>query len=117
MDCYRIIGDNSLAEMHARETLRKAVAPDGTVLAPMRKAESELTLGVVAARNGDVDQAIAYGQSALSIDRKSRPSLLLVGSELDQILQERYPGSPGTEDFHGDLLAATRNDSGVSDRD
>lgn len=108
MDCYRLIGDNSLAEMHARETLRKAVASDGTVISPMRKAESEITLGVVAARNGNMTQALDYGHSALSISRRSLPSLLMVASELDRTLQDRYPAEPTTREFHDALITATR---------
>jgi hypothetical protein len=42
-----------------------ATALNGEVLAPMRKAEAEITLGVVAARNGDIDQALAFGRDAL----------------------------------------------------
>jgi transcriptional regulator with XRE-family HTH domain len=79
MDCYRLIGDDKLAEMHAREIIRKTTAADGTPLSPMRKAEAEITLGVVAARNGDLEGAISCGRQALTIDRRSGPSLLLVG--------------------------------------
>ena len=50
MDCYRLIGDDKLAEMHAREIIRKTTNPDGTSDSPMRNAEARLTLGVVAAR-------------------------------------------------------------------
>jgi len=111
MDCYRLIGDNSLADMHARETLRKAVAPNGAVIAPMRKAESEMTLGVVAARSGDLRQAVHYGFGALSITRRSLPSLLMVGSELDQALQEQFPTESATRDFNDALAAATSDAS------
>ncbi len=107
MDCYRLIGDNSLAEMHAQETLRKAVAPDGTVISPMRKSEAEITLGVVAARSGNMTQALDYGRSALSIGRRSLPSLLMVASELDRALQDRYPAEPAAREFHNALVTAT----------
>lgn len=107
MDCYRLIGDNELAEMHAREIIRKSTAPDGTVVSPMRKAESELTLGVVAARRGQLDEALSYGHSALSIPRRSQPSLLMVGSELDQELQQNFPKSSETHAFHNSLIATT----------
>lgn len=52
MDCHRLIGDDALAEMYAREIIERSVAPDGWVLSPMRRAESILTLGVVEARRG-----------------------------------------------------------------
>lgn len=107
MDCCRLSGDNELAEMHAREIIRQSTAPDGTVVSPMRKAESELTLGVVAARRGRLDEALSHGHSALSISRRSQPSLLMVGSELDQELRQNFPDSSGTRAFHRSLLAAT----------
>jgi hypothetical protein len=67
MDCYRLIGDDKIAEVNAQETLRKAIAPDGTKRAPMRAPEAELTLGVVAARRGDLQTALDYGHSALTM--------------------------------------------------
>jgi len=107
MDCYRLIGDNSLAELYAREIVRKTTAVDGTVLSPMRKAEAELTLGVIAARNGELQVALDYGQKALTIDRRSQPSLFMVGAELDRALQKRYPNEPDARDFHNTLIAVT----------
>jgi tetratricopeptide (TPR) repeat protein len=111
MDCYRLIGDDNLAEMHAREIIRKSTNPDGTPNSPMRIAESRLTLGVVAARRGDLEQAVNLGQQALSIDRKSRPSLLMVGSELDTVLREKYAKEPAATAFHELLTASTSMES------
>ena len=108
MDCYRLIGDDKLAEMHAREIIRKTTNADGTSSSPMRSAEARLTLGVVAARNGDLDQAVNHGQEALAIDRRSQPSLLMIGKELDDVLRQRYGSEPGTTDFHDALVQASR---------
>lgn len=108
MDCYRLIGDNDLAAMHAREIIRKTTAADGTDLSPMRKAEAEITLGVISARNGSLEEALAYGQQALGIGRRSRPSLLMVGSELDNALLDRFPNNSDARDFHQALVAATQ---------
>ncbi|MDQ3577178.1 MAG: XRE family transcriptional regulator, partial [Actinomycetota bacterium] len=85
MDCYRLIGNDTLAELHASEIIRKTTNPDGTDRSPMRKAEATLTLAVVAARRGDLAAAVKQGQDALAIDRRSQPSLLMVGSELDEV--------------------------------
>jgi hypothetical protein len=41
-----------------------------------------------------------YGNKALSINRRSQRSLLMVGSELDAVLQERYPNNTDVQDFH-----------------
>jgi tetratricopeptide (TPR) repeat protein len=105
MDCYRLIGDDHLAEMLAREIVRKSITFDGADISPMRRAEAELTLGVIAARNGAVDEALSYGHKALSIDRRSQPSLLMVGFELHHALSQRYPNSADVQHFHQCLTA------------
>ncbi len=107
MDCYRLIGDDNLAEMHATEIIRKTTAPDGTSHSPMRTAEATLTLAVVAARRGDLDQALVFADQALAIDRRSRPSLLLIGTELDGELRQRYPRDSRATEFRRSLVAAT----------
>lgn len=103
MDCYRLIGDDKIAEVNAQETLRKAIAPDGTKRAPMRAAEAELTLGVIAARRGDVSAALEYGHSALAIDRKSQPSLMMVGAELADALEAQGSSSQDGREFRAAL--------------
>ena len=107
MDCYRLIGDDKLAEMHAREIVRKTTNADGTSNSPMRNAEARLTLGVVAARNGELEQALSLGREALAVDRRSQPSLLMVGGELDEALLGRFPGDPDVVQFHDELVSAT----------
>lgn len=107
MDCYRLIGDDKLAEMHASEIIRKTMNPDGTSQSPMRTAEARLTLAVVAARNGELDQALTIADEALSIDRRSRPSLLMLGTELDEALRRYYPKETRATDFRATLVAAT----------
>lgn len=87
MDAYRIVGHDELARRNADEVIRRSVNPEGVVVSPMRRAEAELTLAVVTARQGDVDEAASLGMQALQGDRKSRPSLLMVAGELEQELQ------------------------------
>ena len=106
MGCYRLIGDDKLAEMHAQETIRKSTMSDGTDLAPMRRAEAEITLGVIAARSGAIEDALDYGYKALSIGRRSQPSLLMVGTELDHALQKNYPKNGEVRAFHEALTTA-----------
>jgi hypothetical protein len=108
MDCYRLIGDDKLADMHAREIIRKTTNADGTSTSPMRSAEARLTLGVVAARTGDLTQAVSHGRTALAIDRRSQPSLLMIGKELDEVLKQRFPSEPDTANFHDALVEASR---------
>jgi tetratricopeptide (TPR) repeat protein len=111
MDCYRLIGDDNLAQMLAREIIKKSTAFDGTDVSPMRKAEAELTLGVIAARNGTVEEALTYGHNALNIHRRSQPSLLMVGAELDHVLRQRYPTNSDVRAFHNIITAVNRHAS------
>ncbi len=93
MDCYRIVGEDSAAKQTAQEVIRKSVGSDGVLTAPMRNTEAQLTLGVLAAREGDIDEAAALGIQALQTGRQSRPSLLMVGSELEQELKTYGPNA------------------------
>ena len=107
MDCYRILGaasdtastENKLAETYAGEVLRLGTDATGTELSPMRNAEARVTLGVIAARQGDLEQALDYGQRALAGPRLSVPSLLMVSSELGTVLGERYSSDAGAADY------------------
>jgi hypothetical protein len=106
MDCYRLIGDDELAKMHALETIRKSTGSAGVDRAPMRRAEAAITLGIVAARGGELEEALEYGYDALGVGRRSQPSLLMVSTELGQALQERYPGNDQVRAFHEALASA-----------
>jgi hypothetical protein len=59
-------------------------------MTPVLMARRSARLGDVAADKGDLEGAISRGRTALAMDRRSRPLLLLVGSKLDTTLQERY---------------------------
>ncbi|WP_409236079.1 tetratricopeptide repeat protein [Streptomyces sp. PA5.6] len=108
MDAYRLLGDDERAAKHARSVIRISTGPDGTETSPMRAAEARLTLGVSAARTGDMEQAVGMGIAALEADRKSLPSLLLVANELDRELRSRYPREAASRDFHERVSTITR---------
>ena len=107
MDCYRILGgasdtastENMLAESYAREVIRIGTDATGTELSPMRNAEARITLGVISARQGDLETAIDYGQRALAGQRLSVPSLLMVASELGTVLSQRYGSDASAADY------------------
>jgi tetratricopeptide (TPR) repeat protein len=103
MDCYRRVGEDRLAEQLAREVLRAGTDYDGTERSPMRNAEARVTLGVVAARGGDLDTALSYGEQALAGTRRSIPSLVMVSEDLGTVLHQQYPGQRDAEDFLGHL--------------
>jgi hypothetical protein len=98
MDCYRLLGavgaadstENRLAQTYAEEVIRLGTDYDGTQRSPMRIAEARITLGVVAARQGDADGAVAHGRAALAGARRSLPSLLMVSAELATAVR-RFP--------------------------
>ena len=71
----------------------------------MRIAEAQITLGVVAARNGDLEQAVEHGRLALAGDRKSVPSLIMVSRDLRDVLQREFPDALDTRDYLNELQA------------
>jgi hypothetical protein len=73
----------------------------------MRNAEARLTLGVVAARLGDLEAAADYGEQALSGGRKSLPSLLMCSRELGNAMLQVDGKSPAVTAYLDNLRAAT----------
>ncbi len=109
MDCYRMLTEDKLAKNLANEVIQAATDFDGTERAPMRVAEARITLGVVAARQGDIEQAIHYGERAISDERKSLPSLLMVSRDLTRVLKERYAKEPTAQYYLEQLSRLARN--------
>jgi hypothetical protein len=103
MDCYRQSGQDDLARAYAEEVIRCGTAPSGQEQQPMRNAEARVTLAAVAARDGDLADAIGYGEQALAGDRKSLPSLLMVSQELAAVMRRQWPDDPATQDYVGHL--------------
>jgi hypothetical protein len=93
MDCYRLVGDDPLAETYAWEVLRTSGDQ------PMRTAEARVTLGVVAARAGDLESAVDHGRQALVGERRSLPSLAMCARELATVLTDRYPSEPEVDTY------------------
>jgi hypothetical protein len=108
MDCYRVLGEDRLAAGYAREVLRGGTDPDGRDRSPMRSAEAHITLGVVAARSRDVETAVHEGKLALSGERKSLPSLLVISRELGYILDREFRGLPQAEAYAHELRQLER---------
>jgi hypothetical protein len=94
MDCYRHLAEDKMGSTLAEEIIRTSTDFDGTEHAPMRAAEARITLGVIAARQGDVNEAVRQGQHALTGERKSMPSLMLAARELTRVLRDRYASEP-----------------------
>ncbi|SUO95122.1 MULTISPECIES: XRE family transcriptional regulator [Streptomyces] len=99
MDCYRLVGEDRLARTLAEEVLRTGTDFDGTERSPMRNAEARVTLGVTAAREGDLGQAVIMGERALQGDRRSVPSLIMTSRELAAEMRRRYSSEPAAQDY------------------
>lgn len=110
MDCYRILGaqnagstENKLAESYANDVIRAGTDAAGFERSPMRNAEARITLGVIAARQGDVELAVDHGRRALLGDRQSLPSLLMVSRELGTVLNDKYSSIPEAGEYLEEL--------------
>lgn len=106
--CYTWLADDDRAEEHARETIQMHTRPDGTSNAPMRVADAHIDLGIVHARRGDLDAAVAEGVAALDIDRRSLTDLVNRAADLDRMLRQNYAGEVLAERFRERFLQARR---------
>lgn len=108
MDCYRHIGENRLARELSSEVIRASTDFHQNERWPMRIAEARITLGVVAAREGDLEEAVVRGRQAISGDRRSLPSLAMVSQDLARVLSERYSHEPEVDAYLEQLRAIQR---------
>ena len=89
--------DDQAAVSHARWVIAEC-QQDGAVRWPMRLAISQLDLALIAARRGDLDEAVALGHAALLPARRSA-QLLPRATELGHELTCRYPGERLTGNY------------------
>jgi hypothetical protein len=66
-----------------------------------------VTLGVVAARSGDLEGAIDLGRKAISGAHKSLPSLAMHVRELAHVLAARYPRDASVNNYLAELHEVT----------
>ncbi|ADP82799.1 hypothetical protein [Pseudofrankia inefficax] len=96
LDCHRWLGDDRLTEHYAAEVLARwdvpTVAPERRK--PMRVAGARVSLGVVAARAGDLDAASDEVGAALAESRRCLPWLGLLAGELIEGVLSRWPDDP-----------------------
>ncbi|MFI5690931.1 helix-turn-helix domain-containing protein [Kribbella sp. NPDC051586] len=103
MDIHRMAGDNEQATEYAETVIRDNTAPDGTELSPMRISECRITLGFVAGRRGDLEQAVDRGVEGLKDGRQSKVHLRMIAAELDQELRRHFPGESLIVEFEDAL--------------
>jgi hypothetical protein len=99
-----MLADDKMAENLASEVIAASTDFDGKERAPMRLAEARITLGVVAARQGDLDEVVRQGKRALSGQRRSLPSLLMASRDLTRVLN-LYPAESSTRHYLDHLHA------------
>jgi hypothetical protein len=92
------VGENRLARELSEEVIRVSTF-NNQARWPTRAAEAYVTFGVVAAREGDLDEAIVQGRQAITGERQSLPSLALVAQDLASVLTERYDGEPEADEY------------------
>lgn len=99
MDCYRHIGENKRARELSDEVIRTSRGFGNQDRWPMRLAEARVTLGVVAAREGDLDEAAAHRRRAITGERQSLPSIALVSQDLGEVLSQHFAGEPAADAY------------------
>lgn len=108
MDCYRHVGETERARELSEEVIRASTDFDQHERWPMRIAEANITLGVVAARDGELDEALMFGRRALNGGRKSLPSLALVSRDLGHVLANQFTGEPEADAYLEQLRSIHR---------
>jgi hypothetical protein len=78
----------------SEEVIRAGTDFDNRERWPMRIAEAQITLGVVAARAGELDEALVRGRRAIEGNRQSLPSLALVARDLGHVVSQQFAGEP-----------------------
>jgi transcriptional regulator with XRE-family HTH domain len=107
MDVHRIAREDELASQYARTVIKDNITPDGVELSPMRVAECRITLGIVAGRAGDLEQAVGLGVSGLKDGRQSKMHLQMIAGEFDQELRQRFPSEGLVTEFEDALSHLT----------
>ncbi|PSK96201.1 transcriptional regulator with XRE-family HTH domain [Murinocardiopsis flavida] len=100
---YTLLGWDGVAAEHAAEVVRQCEQPDGRRW-PMRLADARINLGMLAARRGDLDEAVAVGSGAFEFDRRSG-SMLSRASDLLSELRSLYPGERLVVEYHDRLVS------------
>jgi transcriptional regulator with XRE-family HTH domain len=98
--------DDKAADEHARWVVHQCRRGD-EVRWPMRLANSEVDLALLASRRGDLDQAVALGRSALGFERRSA-QLFPRAFELERVLVARYPHEKLTGEYREMLRGEIR---------
>jgi tetratricopeptide (TPR) repeat protein len=106
--CYTWLGDRDHAREQAEQVIHQCLELPGQVRWPIRLAETRVDLALVAAGEGEIDEACELGRQALASERKSGSTLGRV-AELDAVLVREHPDVGEVAHLHEQLEAARRS--------
>ncbi|MUL39704.1 helix-turn-helix transcriptional regulator [Streptomonospora sp. PA3] len=106
---YTLLGWDQVAAEHCAEVVRQCEQPAGTRW-PMRLADVRIDLGMLAARRGDLDEAVHLGAAAFAFDRRSGSLVSRAGDLLGE-LEGRYGDDRRVSDYR-DRVAAEAEAAG-----
>jgi tetratricopeptide (TPR) repeat protein len=87
---YTWLGDDQKAKELATEVIDHHLRPNGSSRAPMRTAEARLSLATVHAREGNLEGAVSFAESAYEFETKPMSDLLSRGQDLSRLLRNRF---------------------------
>lgn len=104
MDVARVSGDNEGVKEYAKTVISDSTGPDGEPLAPMRIAECNLALGIVALREGDLEGSAVLAVDSVAGNRQSRMHMIMIAREFMAEMNRKFPG----EKLSGEITDALR---------
>jgi tetratricopeptide (TPR) repeat protein len=105
--CYTWLDDREHAREQAEQVIHQCLELPGQVRWPIRLAETRVDLALIAAGEGEIDEACELGRLALASERKSGSTLGRV-AELDAVLMRGHPDVGEVVDLHEQFDAARR---------
>jgi tetratricopeptide (TPR) repeat protein len=105
--CYTWLDDREHAREQAEQVIHQCLEVPDQVRWPIRLAETRVDLALLAAAEGDIDEACELGRLALASERKSGSTLGRV-AELDAVLMRGHPDVGEVVDLHEQFEAARR---------
>ncbi|MGH8905050.1 MAG: helix-turn-helix domain-containing protein [Egibacteraceae bacterium] len=106
--CYRWLGRHNDAKEHAHEVLLRSVDATGpNDVWPSRRAEVHLDLGVIALREGNLDEACHLGSEVLD-SKCLRVYTLRRFAELDALLAKQYGEAGRVRELHERFVAESQ---------
>ncbi|MGH8905051.1 MAG: hypothetical protein ACRD0K_00655 [Egibacteraceae bacterium] len=101
--CYVWLGQDAIAENHAREVIRHSISVGRLT----RVAEAHVDLGIIALRRGELEEACDHGRQAMGSKRLCATTLVRL-TELQNALMEDHSQTPEVVDFNEKYILSCR---------